>query len=102
MIDREAFDRTWQRAFGESFEKGFGRVQLLLRRFGIMDRWEREGPGGKAAFDYTRTSISDSDFAKVAVLAMVGASVLGEQVPQMTKLLGGPPANSVGITVAST
>ncbi len=90
-VDRQQLEQAWERAFGEPFEKGLERVKTLLRRFGIMDRFEREGPGGKAAFDHTRTSLSDSDFARVAVLAMVGAVSLGEEFPQVSKLLGGGP-----------
>lgn len=88
-VDREAFEQAWQRAFGEEFEAGFGRVKVLLRRFGVMDHWERDGPGGKAVWDATRTTVDDKDFARVAVLAMVGASALGEDVPQAGRLLGG-------------
>jgi len=84
----------WEQAFGSSFKDGFGRVKVLLRRFGVMDRFERAGPGGKAVFDATRTVISDSDFAMVAVLAMVGAAALGEEIPQVVRLLGGPVPES--------
>ena len=88
MIDREAFDKAWVNAFDESLENGLARVKTLLRRFGVMDLWGRDGPGGKGAFDATRTTINDKDFARVAVLSMLGAASLGEELPQMTKLLG--------------
>lgn len=84
MIDRSAFEAAWDRTFGEQLDTGIERVKLLMKRFDVMERYERghRFSGG--------TRMSDGDFARVALLAAIGVATLTGEWPEQLKQLPEP------------
>ena len=73
IFERDRVAEAWRRFFGESLEDGLRRVSTILRRASVMSDFLDGAEGDVPHADYaTTTTMSDGDFARLAVLAMVG------------------------------
>jgi len=88
---RDVLDERLRSTFGYGVDEACARVRRLSKRFGTMASFANAVAGGLAAtkgweVGGETTSMSDRDFALLAVLASVGANVMSPEEPAAPRL----------------